>query len=143
MHAAEGRGLVQLHVRGPSFESLCRTRGLERFGILSWPHTGFNVHSLVRTKTKPEAERVGKYMLRPVLALERLTFLEADGKVDPMLCPKCGGRMKVIAFLTDFSVVDRIIGHLKLTFVAERPPPPRVASQELLMAADPPAEYFS
>jgi len=24
--------------------------------ILSWPHTGFNVHSLVRAKTKPEAE---------------------------------------------------------------------------------------
>jgi len=94
-------------------------------------------------ETKPEAERVGKYMLRPVLALERLTFLEPEGKVDPMLCPKCGGRMKVIAFLTDFSVVDRIIGHLKLTFVAERPPPPQVASQELLMAVDPPAEYFS
>jgi hypothetical protein len=37
--------------------------------------------SLVRAKTKPEAERVGKYMLRPVLALERLTFLEPEGKV--------------------------------------------------------------
>jgi len=210
--------------------------------ILSWPHSGFNVHSLVRAKTKIEAERVGKYMLRPVLSLERLTFLEPEGKVgyrwgrdgpgqetevmdylefiarvtshipdkgqvmvryyglyanahrgkvkkaslspsvfriveeelrrlpskgwaalirkphiglrsaamirkvyevDPMICSKCGGRMKVIAFLTDFSVVDRIIGHLKLTFVAERPPPPQVASQELLMAADPPAEYFS
>jgi len=49
--------------------------------LLSWPHTGFNVHSLVRTKTKPEAERVGKYMIRPVLALERLTFLESEGKV--------------------------------------------------------------
>jgi hypothetical protein len=49
--------------------------------ILSWPHSGFNVHSLVRAKTKIEAERVGKYMLRPVLALERLTFLELEGKV--------------------------------------------------------------
>jgi len=49
--------------------------------ILSWPHSGFNVHSLVRAKTKPEAERVGKDMLRPVLALERLTFLEPEGKV--------------------------------------------------------------
>jgi len=49
--------------------------------ILSWPHSGFNVHSLVRAKTKLEAERVGKYMLRPVLALERLTFLEPEGKV--------------------------------------------------------------
>jgi len=49
--------------------------------ILSRRHTGFNVHSLVRAKTRPEAERVGKYMVRPVLALERLTFLERDGKV--------------------------------------------------------------
>ena len=31
--------------------------------------------------TKIEAERVGKYMLRPLLALERLTFLEPEGKV--------------------------------------------------------------
>jgi hypothetical protein len=51
--------------------------------------------------------------------------------------------MKAIAFLIASAVVDRIIGHLKLTFVAERPPPPQVASQVLLMAADPPAEYFS
>ena len=49
--------------------------------ILSWRHTGFNVHSLVRTKTKPEAERVGKYMIRPVLSLDRLSFLEQEGKV--------------------------------------------------------------
>jgi hypothetical protein len=41
----------------------------------------FNVHSLVRTKTKSEAERVGKYMILSILALERLTFLEAEGKV--------------------------------------------------------------
>jgi hypothetical protein len=49
--------------------------------ILSWRHTGFSVHSLVRAKTKPEAEWVGKYMIRPVLSLERLSFLEQEGKV--------------------------------------------------------------
>ena len=49
--------------------------------FLSWRHTGFNVHSLLRTKTKPEAERVGKCVIRPVLDLERLTFLEPEGKV--------------------------------------------------------------
>jgi len=202
--------------------------------------------SLVRAKTKIEAERVGKYMLRPILALDRLTFLEPEGKVgyrygekgaeqetmdylefiarvtshipdkgqvmvryfglyanahrgkvkkasqsptalriveeelrrlpskgwaalirkpyiglrsaalirkphiglrsaamirkvyevDPMICPnseasyrtakrcpKCGGRMKVVAFLTEVAVVDRIIDHLELTFVADRPQP--------------------
>jgi ABC-type Na+ transport system ATPase subunit NatA len=38
---------------------------------------------LVRKKLlSPEwAERVGKYMIRLVLALERLTFLEPEGKV--------------------------------------------------------------
>ena len=49
--------------------------------LLSWRHTGFSVHSRVRAKTKPEAERVGKYMIRPVLSLERLSFLEPEGKV--------------------------------------------------------------
>ena len=188
--------------------------------ILSWRHTGFNVHSLVRTKTKPEAERVGKYMIRPVLALERLTFLEPEGKVgyrwgrdgveqetmdylefiarvtshipdkgqvmvryyglyanahrgkvkkaslvplvvrlaeeepkpvpskgwaemirkvyevDPMVCPKCGGVMKVIAFLREYAVLDRIIGHFKLTFVSEKPPPSHVFEQGALMTAE-------
>ena len=49
--------------------------------ILSWRHTGFSVHSRVRAKTKTEAERVGKYMIRPLLSLERLPFLEPEGKV--------------------------------------------------------------
>jgi hypothetical protein len=205
--------------------------------ILSWPHTGFNVHSLVRTRTKIEAERVGKYMIRPLLSLERLSFLEPEGKVgyrhgrdsasqssmrlpnqgtaeqetmdylefiarvtshipdkgqvmvryfglysnahrgkvrkknpalllineaelraipskgwaamirkvyevDPMLCPNCGGRMKIVAFLTEHSVVDGIIEHLKLRFIAEKPPPPRVLEQVALMAAEDWAKYF-
>jgi hypothetical protein len=188
---------------------------------------GWHITDKIYFKSKPEAERVGKYMIRPLLSPERLSFLEPEGKVgyrygekgadletmdylefiaratshipdngqvtvryyglyanahrgkvrkarlphlalrivdeelrripskgwaamirkvyevDPMLCPKCGGSMKVITFLTEHAVVDRIIDHLKLTFVAERPPSPQVAFQEYLLAADPPAEYFS
>src|SRR4030042_697738 len=37
-------------------------------------------------------------------------------EVDPMVCPQCGGTMQVIAFLTHYAVVDRIINHLQLTF---------------------------
>jgi hypothetical protein len=195
--------------------------------LLSWRHTGFNVHSRVRAKTKIEAERVGKYMIRPLLSLERLSFSEKEGKVcyrygkdveevermdylefvarvtshipdkgqvtlryyglyanahrgkvkkvslaafplrtvedglrplpskgwaemirkvyevDPLLCPQCGGQMKVIAFLTDYAVVDRIINHLQLTFAAERPPPAHLAYQEVPIAAESSAEYFS
>jgi len=194
--------------------------------LLSWWHTGFTVHSRVRTKTKKEAERVGKYLIRPLLSLERLSLDEREGRVgyrygkeareaeamdylefiarvtshipdkgqvtvryyglyanahrgkvkktslvpaslgmieeelrpipakgwaemirkvyevDPMVCPLCGGTMKVISFLTDYAVVDRIISHLKLTFFAERPPPP-IVYQEVLMAAETAGEYFS
>jgi hypothetical protein len=32
-------------------------------------------------QTRQEAERVGKYMIRPVLSLERISFDEKEGKV--------------------------------------------------------------
>jgi ribosomal protein S27E len=175
--------------------------------ILSWRHSGFNVHSKVKAGSKEEAERIGKYMIRPPVSLERLCFDEAgkvsyrfdkhspdreqldyleliarvtshipdkgqvmvryyglyanahrgkmqksgrDGKsitmieedtrrvpgkgwaqmikkvyeIDPMICRECGGQMRVISFITEYSVVDKIINHLKLDFTAARPPPP-------------------
>ena len=51
--------------------------------LLSWRHTGFNVHSRVRVKTKKEAERVGKYMIRPLLSLERLSLDERAAETSP------------------------------------------------------------
>ena len=186
---------------------------------------GEDQHSRVRAKTKVEAERIGKYMVRPMLSLERLLFLDREGKVgfrhgqngaeletmdylefiarvtshipdkgqvmiryyglyanahrgkvrkanrvpallgmveeelrpvpskgwaemirkvyevDPMICTQCGGAMKVVAFITDYQAVDRIIDHLKLRFAAERPPP-ACAFRDLLMVTDPPVEYF-
>jgi hypothetical protein len=88
----------------------------------------------------------------PLRMVQELRRLPAKGwaemilkvyELDPMACPQCGTTMRVIAFLTDYAVVDRIIDHLKLTFVAERPPPPRVAYQELVMAAEASTEYSS
>jgi len=38
--------------------------------------------------------------------------------------------------------VDRIIDHLKLTFVADKPPPPNVFEQVALTAAEKSGEYF-
>jgi hypothetical protein len=53
------------------------TRGM----ILSWRHTGFNIHSKVRTASRGDARRVAKYMAKPILALGRLSFDEDQGKV--------------------------------------------------------------
>lgn len=49
--------------------------------------------------------------------------------------------MKVVAFLIEYAVVDRIIEHLKLTFVAEKPPPAHVFEQEALMTAEEEGAY--
>ena len=63
--------------------------------------------------------------------------------------------MKIVAFITEVSVVDRIIDHLKLEFVAAKPPPSHVFEQvaltrppreglrsAALMAAEERGEYF-
>jgi len=39
------------------------------------------VHSKVRAESKEETERIGKYMIRPVLSLRRLSLDEAKGQV--------------------------------------------------------------
>jgi hypothetical protein len=81
--------------------------------------------------------------LRPVPAKGWAEMIRKVYEVDPMVCPQCGGQMKVVSFLTDYAVVDGIIDHINLTFVADKPPPPRIAYQEVLIAAEAPAEYLS
>jgi hypothetical protein len=87
--------------------------------------------------------RIGEDELRPIPSKGWAEMIRKVYKVDPMACPQCGGTMKVIAFLTDYAAIDRIIDHLKLTFVADRPPPPHIAYREILMAAEAGGEYFS
>lgn len=64
-------------------------------------------------------------------------------EVDAHIWPKCQGEMKVITFITDYPVVDRIINHLKLIFAAAKPPLPHIVYQEVLMAIKVAAEYSS
>jgi hypothetical protein len=59
-----------------------------------------------------------------------------------MTCPKCGGVMKVVAFITEYAVVDRMIDHLGLTFVADKPPPSHVFTEVALMAAEENVDYL-
>ena len=54
-------------------------------------------------------------------------------KVNPLLCPKCSGSMRIIAFIEDEQLVKRILKHLGLWDVKRKPPP---------RANSPPTESF-
>jgi len=49
-------------------------------------------------------------------------------EVDPLLCPKCGGEMRIIAFITDHDVVDAILRHLAKAVARSPRGPPSVAA---------------
>jgi hypothetical protein len=80
--------------------------------------------------------------LKPVPSKGWAAMIRKVYEVDPMICPKCGGTMKVVAFITEYAAVDRIIDHLRLKFVAEKPPPSHVIEQVALMAAEERVEYY-
>jgi hypothetical protein len=44
-------------------------------------------------------------------------------EVDPLLCPKCGAELKILAVITQPAVVDRILSHLETRSTQARPPP--------------------
>jgi hypothetical protein len=96
--------------------------------------------------------RKAQHAMNPFLIIEQEgSFVPSKGwaemirkvcEVDPLLCPFCGGQMRIISFIEEPKTVDRIIRHLELRFEAERPPPPHHIQQELLMAAEESGEYF-
>jgi len=58
--------------------------------------------------TKPEAERVGKYMTRPVLSLERLSLLEREAKVG-YRSSEDGGEQETMDYL---EFIARVTSHI-------------------------------
>ena len=44
-------------------------------------------------------------------------------EVDPLVCPRCGGEMRVMGFITEPSLIKRILDHLRKREKVSRPPP--------------------
>jgi len=42
---------------------------------------------------------------------------------DPLTCPKCGGRLRIIIFIDDPRVIEKILRHLRLWDLPQRSPP--------------------
>jgi hypothetical protein len=45
-------------------------------------------------------------------------------RTDPLICPKCGSEMKIISFITQSRVINKILTHLKKRATETRGPPP-------------------
>ena len=72
--------------------------------------------------------------LCPLIIEDEVSFLPSKGwaemikkvyEIDPLICLKCGGTMRIVSFIEDYKIIDKIIKHLNLTFKAARPPPPQ------------------
>ena len=69
----------------------------------------------------------------PVAASEPLPLREARRRwaellrriyeVDPLACPACGGAMRILAFITETAVIDRILAHRRRSARGRGPPP--------------------
>jgi hypothetical protein len=45
-------------------------------------------------------------------------------EADPLICPRCGGPLKIISLIDSAPVIESILRHLKRRDSPERPPPP-------------------
>ncbi|MFO7915995.1 MAG: hypothetical protein R6U43_09945 [Candidatus Krumholzibacteriales bacterium] len=56
-------------------------------------------------------------------------------KEDPLLCSKCGGKMRIISFITDTVVIDKILRHIGWNYCDQPPPryhpPPHLCTSPL------------
>jgi len=76
--------------------------------IAAWRHSAFSVHSKVRAQTRKEAERVVKYMIRPLLSLERLSFSEKEGNV----CYRYGKGAAELERMDYLEFIARVTSHI-------------------------------
>jgi hypothetical protein len=59
-------------------------------------------------------------------------------KVDPLICPKCRGNMRIISFIEDREIIKTILSYLGLWLIRSRPPAKAHAPPAREYAADDP-----
>jgi len=47
-------------------------------------------------------------------------------EVDPLACPRCGGEMRIIAFIEDYKIVKKILDYLGIYEFGKKRSPPRI-----------------
>jgi hypothetical protein len=75
--------------------------------------------------TEVEIIDVSDYQPKRIASKTWRECIKKIWEADPLRCPKCGGEMKIISFITDSKTIRKILEHLDLwTEVPSRAPPP-------------------
>lgn len=78
--------------------------------------------------------------LAPTEAARRwATLLQQIFEVDPLVCPSCHGAMRIVAFITQTSVIDQILTHLRTRTAREAHAGPRSPPSTRAAASQSPA----
>jgi hypothetical protein len=99
--------------------------------LLGWKHSGFSIESNTKIHTDSARQSLCQYIVRAPVSLEKL-YWESDAgeeltvtakacrkawarllakvyEIDVLKCPKCGGRMSVVAVIRDPDEIRKII----------------------------------
>ena len=89
--------------------------------IRSWSHSGFSLDQSVRVEAQESEgiQRLMEYFLRCPFSQARkrwAALIKQVYEADPLLCPKCGGEMKIISFIErhQSEVMEKILRHCGL-----------------------------
>ena len=68
-------------------------------------------------------------------------LIKAVYEVDPLKCPKCGGTMKIVAFIEEPNVIEKILRHSELWKEPAPHPPPVKSLGPPEVECDPELDY--
>ena len=71
----------------------------------------------------PEGEAAPESADRAALRRRWAEMIRRVYEVDPLVCPRCGGEMRVVGLITQPAVIKRILDHLRKRKKVSRPPP--------------------
>ncbi len=88
--------------------------------LVGWRHSGFSIHYQVGigSQDQPRREKLAQYILRAPFSQEKMRYHAST------LCARCGGAMRIIAFIHQREVIEEILTHLRLWPSPSHAPPP-------------------
>jgi len=135
--------------------------------MMSWHHSGFNIYcgNAIWPHDEKGLEDLARYLIRASFSQERMIYINSDlsskafrknwarmiqkiYEIDPLVCPKCLGPMKIISIIEDQPVIRKILKHLELWDIKIHDPPVPQSIELSELAYDdsfsqlPPEEYW-